>query len=56
MNLSRETDEKLDWCSHPPRPPCAAYVSKNLSIKLEFQTYFNHSKFVVSFKNTDSWR
>ncbi|EOA36647.1 hypothetical protein CARUB_v10011910mg, partial [Capsella rubella] len=21
-----ETDEKLDWCSNPPRPPCAAFV------------------------------
>ncbi|VVA93815.1 unnamed protein product, partial [Arabis nemorensis] len=21
-----ESDEKLEWCSHPPRPPCAAFV------------------------------
>lgn len=28
LNLIRETDEKLEWCSNPPRPPCAAYVKK----------------------------
>ncbi|XP_019099217.1 PREDICTED: uncharacterized protein LOC104776741 isoform X2 [Camelina sativa] len=24
--VHKETDEKLDWCSHPPRPPCAGFV------------------------------
>ncbi|CAH2033980.1 unnamed protein product [Thlaspi arvense] len=24
--VHKETDEKLEWCSNPPRPPCAAFV------------------------------
>ncbi|KAL9307242.1 hypothetical protein AtNW77_Chr1g0027641 [Arabidopsis thaliana] len=24
--VHKETSEKLDWCSNPPRPPCAAFV------------------------------
>lgn len=34
LNLIRETDEKLEWCSNPPRPPCAAYVENDIFIKL----------------------
>ncbi|KAL1188251.1 hypothetical protein V5N11_025466 [Cardamine amara subsp. amara] len=26
FEVHKETDEKLEWCSHPPRPPCAAFV------------------------------
>ncbi|RID53516.1 hypothetical protein BRARA_G00902 [Brassica rapa] len=26
VEVHKETDEKLEWCSNPPRPPCAAFV------------------------------